>query len=154
MDNMTNLLNISGWMIVGLAIAWLICVQKKKAPKTAGNADVLANPKTVESEPSDHSWCAAIEALTTHATLIFDASLKVVSAGAGAERMLGRGKTIVSRHLMDIFPSEAASKFLERLADVRRDGAGSWQSKIDGKDVEIAAALRGEDVVVTIGDFL
>lgn len=153
---MSNLLNIAGWLILGLAIAWSICARKKSCGEKREERGELKNADDPGITSHDASWCEAIEALTLQAVIYIDGALKVAAAGPVAARLLGADDPhdMASRHLMDVVPPDWAPAFLDGVALAMRGGAKSWEAMFGTQRVSIKAVARGRGAVLMIREIL
>jgi PAS domain S-box-containing protein len=106
------------------------------------------------ADPSDEQFRVLVSSVTGHAIYLLDASGRVASWNAGAERIKGyRAAEIIGRHFSLFYPPEdrAAGKPERALADAARDGrfeGEGWRVCKDGSRFwaeVVITALRDAD---------
>lgn len=153
---MTTLINITGWMILGLSIAWMICARKKTSEETKESSDEAMRADSRDETSSDSLWCETIENLASCASICFDGSLKITAAGPAAMRILGVAERdrMISRHLMDIIPANAAPAFLDGVVMAMREGAKKWNAVLGDKKVNVKAIAMDNKIILVIEEIL
>jgi PAS domain S-box-containing protein len=106
------------------------------------------------ADPSDEQFRVLVSSVTGYAIYLLDASGRVASWNAGAERIKGyRAAEIIGRHFSLFYPPEdrAAGKPERALADAARDGrfeGEGWRVSKDGSRFwaeVVITALRDAD---------